>query len=105
MILLLGAVLAGLTVLQHRVWQSNVTLWTSAVRVSPSLARPAINLGVAYRIAGQPDRAADWLMRAGPLTHGDPRAADYRRVLAHEFGLLETFGTFVCDHPTARPYC
>ena len=104
-VIALCAVLAGLTAHQHRVWRSNLTLWSHAVRVSPSLARPAINLAVAYRIAGYPEIAAHWLDIAGPLTVGTAREADYRRVLAHELGLLETFGTFVCDSPTARPYC
>lgn len=104
-ILLLGAVLGGFTASQHRVWRSNLTLWSSAVSVSPSLARPAINLAVAYRKAGSPAIASEWLITAGPLTRTDPRGKDYRRVIAHEFGLLESFGTFVCDQPTARPYC
>lgn len=97
--------LGGLTFSQHRVWRSNLTLWTHATRVSPSLARPAINLGVAYQRAGDPAQAAHWLTIAGPLTEGHPREQEYRRVLAAEFGRLETFGTFVCDSPTARPYC
>lgn len=103
--LVLLALLCGLTVTQQRVWRSNLTLWSSAVRVSPSLARPAINLAMASRVAGQPEQAAQWLMVAGPLTAHDPRGAEYRRVIAKEFGLLETFGTFVCDEPAARPYC
>ena len=97
--------LGSLTVLQCRVWRSNLTLWSHAVRVAPSLARPAINLAVAYRIAGYPEQAAHWLTIAGPLTAGDAREHEYRRVIAREFGLLETFGTFACDDPLARPYC
>lgn len=103
--MLLLAVLAGLTAHQHRVWRSNLTLWSSVVRGSPSLARPAINLGVAYRRAGDPIQAAHWLTIAGPLTAGDRREPEYRRILARELGLLETFGTFVCDQPATRPYC
>lgn len=103
--MLLCAVLGGLTVSQHRVWRSNLDLWTHATRVSPQLARPAINLGVAYRKSGEPERAAAWLMRAGPLTDDEPRGAEYRRVIAREFGIVETLGTFVCDDPRARPYC
>lgn len=97
--------LGGLTVAQHRVWRSNLTLWTHATRVSPQLARPAINLGVAYWKAGYPELAAEWFTRAGPLTHDEPRGQEYRRVIAQQLGLLETFGTFVCDSPTAQPYC
>ena len=102
---LLCAVLGGLTVLQCRVWQSNLTLWTHAVSVSPSLARPAINLAVAYRITGRPGHAVRWLLIAGPLTEIDPRGDDYRRVIAREYALLDSFGTITCDHPAARPYC
>lgn len=102
---MLLAVLGGLTVAQHRVWRSNLTLWSQATRVSPSLARPAINRAVAYRKAGDPTRAVKWLMRAAPLTVGDPREADQRRIIAIEFGILETLGTFACDHPSAQPYC
>lgn len=98
-------VLAGLTVRQHAIWQSNLTLWTHAVAVTPNLARPAINLAVAYRANGWPAAAARQLILAGPLTERDPRGAEYRRLLAQEMGRLESFGTFVCDQPSAQPYC
>lgn len=103
--MLLLAGLVGLTVSQSRVWRSNLTLWTHATRVSPLLARPAINRGVAARLSGDPTEAARWLTMAGPLTARDVRGPEYRRVIARELGLLETFGTFVCDQPATRPYC
>lgn len=102
---MLCALLGGLTLSQQRVWRSNLTLWSHAVRVSPTLARPAINLAVAYRKTGARDQAAQWLMTAGPLTRGDAREREYRRLIAVEIGRLESFGTFVCDHPAALPYC
>ena len=103
--MLLLAVLAALTAVQHRVWRSNLTLWSHAVQVSPSLARPAINLAVASRNAGDLVEAAYWLTVAGPRTAHDPRGAEYRHIIAREFAILELFGTYVCDRPSARPYC
>lgn len=103
--LLLCALLSGLTLAQQRVWRSNLTLWSAVVHTSPRLARPAINLAVAYRQTGHPAQAVSWLEIAGPLTWGDPRGAEYRFVIAREFSVLESFGTFACESPTAKPYC
>lgn len=102
---MLSLVLAGLSARQHGMWESNLTLWRHTVSLSPELARPTINLAVAYRKAGDREAAALYLTLAGPLTAGDPREREYRRLIAHEIGILESFGTFVCDQPTAQPYC
>jgi tetratricopeptide (TPR) repeat protein len=52
-ILLLGC----MTLKRNEVWKNNVTLWQDAERKSPALARPHLNLGLAYQSAGQLDAA------------------------------------------------
>ncbi len=43
---------------RNKIWADNETLWRDAERKSPQLARPHINLGVAYQAAGRWDEAA-----------------------------------------------
>lgn len=103
--LVVCVVLAGLSARQHTHFASDLALWKRAQAVEPKLARPAINLAVQYRKAGFPEIAATWLIRATALIERDPRAEEYRAILAGEVNLLETFGTPVCDQPLLRPYC
>lgn len=103
--LIVCVLLAGLSARQRTHFSSDLALWTHAQAVEPQLARPAINLAVQYRKAGCPEIAATWLLRAGPLTAGDPREQEYRAIIRGELNLLETFGTPVCDQPLLQPYC
>ena len=97
--------LAGLSARQLPYFRNNLALWSHAVTVTPELARPAINLAVAYRQRGEFEIAAQWLVMAGELTSDDQRGAEYRRVIARELNYLEIIGYRVCDQPTAQPYC
>ena len=105
MALLVCVVLAGLTIRQLPHFRDNHALWSHAVTVTPNMARPALNLAVAYRQRGQFEQAASWLIIAGPLTERDPRGAEYRRHIARELNYLEITGYLVCDLPSAQPYC
>ena len=56
----LAAAALGLGLLafqRNEVWASNLTLWKDAERKSPELARPHLNLGLAYQNAGQAEAA------------------------------------------------
>jgi len=50
-------ILGSITIRRNEVWNNNVTLWQDAERKSPTLARPHLNLGLAYQSAGQLDAA------------------------------------------------
>ena len=97
--------LAGLSARQITYWRDNVTLWTHAAEVTPQLARPAINLAVAYRQRGEFDRAERWLIVAEPLAERDRRREEYRLVIAREVNYLEIVGHLVCDQPLLQSYC
>jgi tetratricopeptide (TPR) repeat protein len=58
--------LSVLTFERNQVWASSLTLWQDTARKSPALARPHLNLGLAYQSDGQLDAAI----------------AEYRRALA-----------------------
>ncbi len=51
------AVLSLATFERNKVWARSETLWRDAERKSPQLARPHLNLGVAYQAAGRYDEA------------------------------------------------
>ena len=53
LVLLLG----GATWRRSRVWAGPIPLWTDAARKAPGLARPRVNLGLAFRSAGRFDEA------------------------------------------------
>jgi protein O-mannosyl-transferase len=50
-------VLGSLTYQRNRVWANSLTLWEDAERKSPGLARPHLNLGLAYQSYGRLDAA------------------------------------------------
>lgn len=50
-------VLGMLTLHRNRVWADEVALWKDAEAKSPALARPHLNLGLAYQTAGRLDEA------------------------------------------------
>jgi tetratricopeptide (TPR) repeat protein len=49
--------LGFLTLQRNRVWANSLTLWKDAELKSPELARPHLNLGLAYQTAGRFDEA------------------------------------------------
>jgi tetratricopeptide (TPR) repeat protein len=59
-------VLGIITFQRNKVWADSLTLWTDTARKSPGLARPHLNLGLAYQSEGQLELAL----------------AEYRRALA-----------------------
>jgi protein O-mannosyl-transferase len=50
-------VLGFVTLQRIEVWANSVTIWKDAVEKSPQLARPHMNLGMAYQAAGNDDLA------------------------------------------------
>ncbi len=59
-LVLLAAVTATLfstTVVRNRVWHDSITLWQDSASKSPRLARPHLNLGAAYQVAGLNEEA------------------------------------------------
>jgi protein O-mannosyl-transferase len=58
------AMLGFLTMLRIEVWANSLTLWRDAASKAPELARPHLNLGMAYQAAGAPDLAMTEYARA-----------------------------------------
>lgn len=53
---------------QVGVWRSELTLWGHAAAQAPLKPRPALNYGSALLMAGEPDGAVRWWVRARDLT-------------------------------------
>ncbi|MGZ8983579.1 MAG: tetratricopeptide repeat protein [Methylotenera sp.] len=53
-----------LTIMRNLDYRSEVTLWQTAVKLSPNKARVHNNLGYAYFLAGQPDKARQHYLQA-----------------------------------------
>jgi Flp pilus assembly protein TadD len=49
--------LTSVTVMRNSVWKTEIRLWQQAATNAPNQARPHLNLGVAFQVAGQFDRA------------------------------------------------
>jgi protein O-mannosyl-transferase len=56
LVVLVGS-LGVMTIKRNLTWRSELTLWEDTRNKSPNLVRPLINLGRAYSLAGQTDRA------------------------------------------------
>jgi hypothetical protein len=104
-VLALAGLWASLSALQVPVWRDNVTVWRQAVVHSPTLARPALNLAVAYRKRGDVDQALLWLTGAWRLAPTSPRGGEILTVIRYELAWLSSFGVPVCSHPFAPPVC
>ena len=66
--------LAVATVNRNAVYASPVRFWADAVRKAPSKARPHVNLGYAYYLAGDFDNAIPEFRRALAIDRDDPVA-------------------------------
>lgn len=86
-------------------WSSPMPLWRQAVTVSPLSARAALNYGVALDNAGEDERAIEWYVRAGNLSHSSPRGTEVRAVLRSRLLWMTAFGATVCGRPDVQPYC
>jgi protein O-mannosyl-transferase len=60
----IAAILGFTTLLRIEVWTNSLTLWKDAATKSPELARPHLNLGMAYQAAGADDLAMAEYARA-----------------------------------------
>jgi tetratricopeptide (TPR) repeat protein len=70
----LCVLLGGATVLRNRDYASEVALWEASIRASPGKARAWNNLGYAWQLAGDADRAAAAYARALALDPGEYKA-------------------------------
>jgi hypothetical protein len=104
-VIVLAGLWASLSALQVSVWRDHISVLRQAVRVHPYAARPALNLAIAYRTAGQPLSAVEWLGQAWRLSATGPRAAEIRAVSRREVLWLEAFGIPACSHPLVQPAC
>jgi tetratricopeptide (TPR) repeat protein len=66
--------LAVATVDRNALYASRVRFWADAVRKAPSKARPHVNLGYAYYLAGDFDKAIPEFRRALAIDRDDPVA-------------------------------
>ncbi len=53
-----------LTMKRTSVWSSEINLWHDAEKKSPQKVRPLVNLGRAYTLIGQPEKAIDYYERS-----------------------------------------
>lgn len=77
--LLILSGLAFVTFRQCHVWQSEETLWTRAVVLSPLSPRPHINLALEYAKQGRYVDAMAHFQEASRLTHDDRRMQSHQR--------------------------
>lgn len=83
-----GALLVGLACLSHaraRVWESDLSLWRETVKTSPLSPRVHNNLGRAYSLLGQYQRALDeWQLelRLAEDTRRSPYQRGFSQVVA-----------------------
>ena len=70
--------LSGLTLVRASAWQSELTLWSDAVRQAPKKPRPWINLGLAKERAGDIEGAFLAHQTALALAY-QPRLTEYQR--------------------------
>ena len=63
-ILFLVLIYAALTIQRNIVWQDDLSLWTDAVQKAPYSSLSLDNLGVAYEVAGQIERANELYQKA-----------------------------------------
>src|SRR5262245_3497419 len=67
----------------HRsVWSSDLTLYYAAVRVTPDLPRPTVNLAATYAQLGQWEFSCVWQRHARTLSSQDPKAQEVLRALS-----------------------
>lgn len=103
--LILVGLLACLTVRQQAVWVDDVALWRRAVVVAPYSPRAALNLAIAYRKAGQTERAVAWLTRSAALIEQSTDGDRYRPYLQAQVRGMAMFGASVCDQWLLSSYC
>lgn len=101
MVWALGACVS--TVQRVSVWRSEVALWRDAERHAPQKVRPAINLGRAYFVAGDLDRAVLWFSYAERLSQNPQRTFLERRDgAAYAQSNLAVVDDFLGSHERAR---
>lgn len=84
---------------------SDRELWGAAVKVTPSLPRPLLNLGTVYRKQGYTNEAVALLMRAADVADRSTRAQEIRGGVRAQLLFLSAFGDDVCSRPDVQPYC
>ena len=102
----LALLLWGLVTFSHLpVWASNRNLWGRAIEVSPRLARPNLNYGIALAKDGDREGAVLFLVRAAEAAMREPRGEEVRVIVQHELRWMEAFGFPVCSRPDVQPHC
>jgi tetratricopeptide (TPR) repeat protein len=96
-------VLAGLSYRQSGIWQSEETLWTHTVQVSPRSIKALENLGWINFTRGNQQQAGYYLEQAAALLPGDPVYIFYRGFLAMDAGDYATARTCFADAYAKRP--
>ena len=81
--------LGVMSIAQNRVWQNELSLWTSAVKRAPNSSRAWSNLALALHADGELDSANVAYRRALTLNPGQARAWNNLGLLLEESGRLE----------------
>jgi tetratricopeptide (TPR) repeat protein len=89
MIALVLIMLAGATYLRNNVWRSNTSIWEDVVRKSPQKGRGHNNLGEAYEMEGQIDRAIYEYKTAIRLDPSYPQAYNNLGTIYESSGLID----------------
>ena len=79
MVLLISA--STLTIMRNSDYRSEITLWQATVKLSPNKSRVQNNLGYAYFLAGQPDKARQYYLEALALDNQNFKASYNLEVL------------------------
>jgi tetratricopeptide (TPR) repeat protein len=87
-VLLIGALLAGRTILRNYDYGSEIAIWTSATAVSPNSARAQYNLGTALSRQGRAAEAIDPLSQAIRIRPSYPEAHYNLGNVLHGLGRL-----------------
>ncbi|MEI2636926.1 MAG: tetratricopeptide repeat protein [Methylotenera sp.] len=72
MVLLISA--STLTIMRNSDYRSEVALWQATAKLSPNKSRVHNNLGFAYFLAGQPEKARQCYLNALALDHQNFKA-------------------------------
>jgi protein O-mannosyl-transferase len=75
------AFLIGATLSRNTVYRDAVVLWRDAAQKSPAKSRPRVNLGHAYYLAGDSDRAIEQFRIALALDRDNPAAQENLRAV------------------------
>lgn len=102
---LVFGILAAMTASAIPTFQSDRSVWEAAVKATPLLPRPALNLATVYRKQGRVEEAIPLFVRAATYADRSTRAQEIRGSVRAQLQVMSAFGDDVCSRPAVQPYC